>query len=175
MIDKICTEIMDDSGPYMQYIERKVPEQYRDDLIQEVMMILLKDTDKLQKAYTEKWLTYLWVNICGKQINSVSSPFYRNFRQQNSEFNENIHNVGNTDIADKEQLELQWELTKLVRTQVKHSWLESEIIAAYYDTPNATLATVAEQYDLTIGTVFNIIHRVLARYRKAIENEITLK
>ena len=172
MITQICTEIMDESGPYMQYIERKVPQQWQADLTQEVMLILLKDTDKLIRAYQEKWLRYLFVNICSKQINSTTSPFYKKYRQHSAEYNENIHDTADTVTDIKAELEMQWELTRKVRKQVKHSWLESEIITAYFDTPGATLARVAAQYDLTIGTVFNIVHRMLHRYREYIAQEL---
>lgn len=57
----------------------------REDLKSELFLILMEMKDqKIIKAWKEKWIHYLCVNILKKQWKSSTSPFYKKFKGEKS-------------------------------------------------------------------------------------------
>ncbi len=59
-----------------------VPEEYKDDLIQELCIILLEyDEDKIKYMYDNKQLKFFCVRVIQSQFYSAHSPFYKKYKK----------------------------------------------------------------------------------------------
>ena len=75
-------------------------ERYVDDLKSELFLILCEMPEKkILKAYDEKWINYMCINILKKQYHSSSSPFHYKFRKDPS--SDGLEN-GMIDIEDED-------------------------------------------------------------------------
>lgn len=171
-INTICLEIANPKGAYQDYL-KKIPTQYRDDLYQEVLLILLEKPTKLIQAWESKWLRYYFVNICQKQFYSGTSPFYKKYKSQRVEYAENIHTdeLDDTDIEWKQHQETKWELIRTAKKQVKLTWLENHVATMYWD-EDMSMAKIAERTGTSTGYIFNVIHKILDYYRNAISEMV---
>lgn len=80
-----------------------VSPKYRDDLAQEVYIIILEyDRDKITEMYNNKQLNFFLTRIIKNQINSVTSPFYRKYRKFYELTDENKNNYTHMDDNDDE-------------------------------------------------------------------------
>lgn len=71
-----------------------VKQQYFDDLVQEVLVILLEmDYNKVEEMYKNKQLNFFLTRIIKNQYCSVTSPFYKKFRKQYEYYDGNITDV----------------------------------------------------------------------------------
>lgn len=75
-----------------------VRQQYFDDLVQEVLMILLEmDYSKVEEMYKNKQLNFFLTRVIKNQYLSTTSPFYKMYRKQYEYYDGNI-----TDVIMKE-------------------------------------------------------------------------
>lgn len=59
-----------------------VGDEYKDDLIQEIIMILLEyDDDKIKYMYDNKQLKFFCVRLIQNQFHSAHSPFYKKYKK----------------------------------------------------------------------------------------------
>lgn len=79
-----------------------IPDTYKDDLIQEIYLIILQyDTNTLQQLYEKKQLKYYIAKIITNQFFSKTSSFYKTYKkyykqlidEQQDPFAENIENI----------------------------------------------------------------------------------
>lgn len=79
-----------------------IPDTYKDDLAQEIYLIILQyDTNTLQKLYEKKQLKFYIAKIITNQFFSKTSSFYKTYKkyykqlidEQQDPFAENIENI----------------------------------------------------------------------------------
>lgn len=71
-----------------------VRQQYFDDLVQEVLMILLEmDYSKVEEMYKNKQLNFFLTRIIKNQYLSTTSPFYKKYRKQYEYYDGNITSI----------------------------------------------------------------------------------
>lgn len=71
-----------------------VRQQYFDDLVQEVLMILLEmDYSKVEEMYKNKQLNFFLTRVIKNQYLSTTSPFYKMYRKQYEYYDGNITDV----------------------------------------------------------------------------------
>lgn len=59
-----------------------VDAKYKDDLIQEVILIILEyDKEKIEQLYASNQMNFFLVRIIKSQYNSITSPFYKQYRK----------------------------------------------------------------------------------------------
>ncbi len=59
-----------------------VDAKYRDDLIQEVILIILEyDKEKIEQLYASNQMNFFLVRVIKSQYNSITSPFYKQYRK----------------------------------------------------------------------------------------------
>lgn len=59
-----------------------VDAKYKDDLIQEVILIILEyDKEKIEQLYASNQMSFFLVRIIKSQYNSITSPFYKQYRK----------------------------------------------------------------------------------------------
>lgn len=62
-----------------------IDEQYKDDLIQEVILIVMEyDKEKIEQLYGSNQINFFLVRIIKNQFFSVNSPFYKQYRKFSS-------------------------------------------------------------------------------------------
>lgn len=99
MIDKICNDRIVESIIKNLGVSPK----YRDDLAQEVYIIILEyDRDKITEMYNNKQLNFFLTRVIKNQINSVTSSFYRKYRKFYELTDENKNNYTHMDDDDDE-------------------------------------------------------------------------
>tara|TARA_R110000850_G_scaffold53256_4_gene127873 strand:- start:4026 stop:4634 length:609 start_codon:yes stop_codon:yes gene_type:complete len=78
---QILTDLFNDDK--IHYILKTISKNstYKDELTGELFLILCEmSEERIIKAYTEKYLVYMVVNILKKQYNSSTSPFYKKYK-----------------------------------------------------------------------------------------------
>lgn len=76
-----------------------VTARYKDDLIQEIYLILMEyDRGKLEELYNKKQIAFFITRIIKNQYNSSTSPFYKKYRKYYEIIENNIG--GYTGIED---------------------------------------------------------------------------
>lgn len=59
-----------------------VDAKYKDDLIQEVILIILEyDKEKIEQLYASNQMNFFLVRVIKSQYNSITSPFYKQYRK----------------------------------------------------------------------------------------------
>ena len=59
-----------------------VDAKYKDDLIQEVILIILEyDKEKIEQLNASNQMNFFLVRIIKSQYNSITSPFYKQYRK----------------------------------------------------------------------------------------------
>lgn len=85
--------------------------QLKDDLKAELFLILCEMSEsRIRKAYEDKYLNYLCINILKKQYHSNTSPFHKRWRKDKSdnEFNINLEDEVITTIDDNVLEHILW-------------------------------------------------------------------
>ena len=168
-INLICNEIMAQDSPYMNYIKDNIMSGYEDDLLQEVMLILLDKPKKMIQAYDEKWLRYLFVNICSKQFFSSTSPFYKKYRVKSSEIIPEILDNGEDDfeLDIKRDMEEKWEMLNTTLDKINFTWYETELMDCYFKR-NLTYKKIENELGVDSVSAWITIHKCLNKIKDAL-------
>lgn len=117
------------SREFNECINKMEPEHLRDDLRSEVVLILLEtDERKLMDIHASGGLKFYTVRIILNLIQSKTSGFYKQYRQQLSELNDRFA-YEFTDLEEREQRE---EVEDKVLGEVENLyWYNKELVQLY--------------------------------------------
>lgn len=126
------------SHEFNECISKMHPEDLRDDLRSEVILILLETPEeRLKQIYQSGGLKFFAVRIILNQIQSVTSSFYKKYRQQMSELTDEVHDrvwreeCGQDSIDDRLHRELTEE--RAIGIIDNLYWYDREIVKLYVD------------------------------------------
>lgn len=82
MVNKVVNELYNEGVIEELCTNMGVNPLYKDDLIQEIYMILLEyNKDKIVEMYEKKQLKFFIVRIIKNQYNSCNSPFFKKYKK----------------------------------------------------------------------------------------------
>ena len=129
--NEIIAELYE-SREFNECIGKMEPDYLRDDLRSEVVLILLEtDESKLIEMHNKGVLKFFTARIIINQVFSVTSPFYKKYRQQSAQLNDR-YAYEFTDLEEREQREqvedkamneidnLYWYNKEMVRLYLQH-------------------------------------------------------
>lgn len=142
--------------------------QYLADWKQELFIILLEQPEeKIQKAYSERWLMYLAVRTTLNQIRSTTSPFYKKYRQNYESFD--------FDSLISENNYSEFDILKWCNENKVLSWYESEILSLYYKLgrfkhrdDKMTLRGIEEEYGIDHVSIYLTLKEALRKIKEEI-------
>lgn len=127
----------------------------KDDLKQELMLILLQQPDKVEKAYREKWLKYLVINIIKKQFWSNTSPFFNKYRKLKSI---DPHDIVLHDSPKEDPQVVIDTIFDIVDNDPEITWFQRELFKMYFK---------LDRYDTHFGELRDIFcDKDLSTYRR---------
>jgi DNA-binding CsgD family transcriptional regulator len=157
------------------YCKRNTPKHLWSDLLQDLVIILAKNKQKVVAAYLNNQHNFFITRIIINQIGSSTSPFFTRFRQpvQESPSDTDIAAAGDanwnrSDLEYKEELELQW---NLLNEAIKHSnitFYEDRILRMYFE-QHLIAADISKQLNISAATVYNTIQRVVEKLKSEIK------
>lgn len=82
MVNKVVNELYNEGVIEELCTNMGVNPLYKDDLVQEIYMILLEyNKDKIVEMYEKKQLKFFIVRIIKNQYNSCNSPFFKKYKK----------------------------------------------------------------------------------------------
>lgn len=175
----IAEEFNNKKSTYWEYIKRKVPASLQEDLMQELMLVLFEDQEKLIRGYNEKWLNYYFFNILLKMFYSKTSPFYKKFKKGSmpdiGEFEESFvedkMTDSNEDLEYKLIKEDQYNKVNDALAKTKFTWYENELYKLYY-LQNKTTREIAKEYDIDHVGIWKNIQSLTNKIKVNIDDYI---
>lgn len=169
-INKICSEIMNPQGAIQLYLENNIPEQYRDDLFQEIMVILLSKPKKLIESWENGWLKYYFVNISSKQFFSSTSPFHKKYRNKNSEMVDIVEEEDD-DLKYKEDIENKFNILNDIYNKTQFTWYENQILD-YYFKQNLSYKKIEKETGVDSVSAYITVHKCLNKIKDNLPSNI---
>lgn len=103
-------------------------ETHKEDLKQEIMLILLEKDDKqIKTMYKSNFLLFFTIGIIKNQYHSSTSPFWKKYRQESLELIDEIYDLNNE--VDCEVL-LTEKIEHYLLTEIH--WFDAHIFTMYY-------------------------------------------
>jgi hypothetical protein len=174
-INQILTEICKKNSEYDIILDNLLGNntEQKNELISELAISFIKNKDKIELAYKDKWFKYLFINAAKTQIQSSTSPFHRNCRQTISselEINDATTIIDDDyDLQYKIMKEEQHEQLNIALFQVKCTWFEEQIFKSYF-VENLTYRGIEEKYNIDHCLAYHTVKKVLNKIKKQIKN-----
>jgi RNA polymerase sigma factor (sigma-70 family) len=175
-LNKIIEEVLDHNNVYLNFLRFKVPQQYQDDLLQEVILVLLEHPERTIEIYNKKQLNYYFVRVCMNLFNSNTSPFYKHFRLDRENNSEELDGVLSDDesLEEKQLMEQQWVTLHKALKEVKLDWYENQMIT-YYFNQNMTYREIEELTGVDSVSTWQTIQNVVKKLKVHISATTDLK
>lgn len=188
---RILSEIYQD--PEMDEILQNIlgrEQNFFEDLKQDVFLALSeKDEDFIIEAHSSKFLKYYFIKIATNQVNSTTSPYYKNYKKERRELVHPAFNDYNTEHADfildtleAEETETHFDLLSFCEEHNFLTWYEKEIFMIYYKLGpykmtegKMSMRRIEEEYGIDHVSIFMTLKEVRAKIKKhAKQNNISL-
>jgi len=168
--DLILTEVYE-SKEVSKAINKVEPKCIRDDLRQEVFMVLCKmEEEKLIGLYERKELMYYIVRIIWNMVKSTTrdQPFFRMFRQNNSELSEVVDYSDDSDISMEEALDKEQTYNQLEEAMQNLHWYEKQVLEA---TNNMTIRKLSEDTGIPYSSLRKTIKSAKDKVRESFKKD----
>lgn len=152
------------SKEFNDCIGKMEPEHLRDDLKAEVTLILLEiDEHKILEMHSKGVLRFFTARIIINQIFSITSPFYKNYRQQHGEIKDRIA-YDEADIAERATRE---EIEEQAMREIDNLyWYNSGIIKLYLKHGN--YRAIEEDTGIPYSSAYKTIQKSFQEIRQKV-------
>lgn len=170
-INQILEEIMQKNSIYDEIINNLITPRFdlKPELISEIAISFLENKEKIEEIYQQGYFKYYFINVVKNQVHSNTSPFHKNVRIQDYEYNDNTTVLDdNRDIENKILFEQKLELINKVYKDLKKNWFQSEMFHQYYIL-NKTYRQIENEFGVDHILVFHTIKKLKTRIKKEVD------
>lgn len=140
-------------------------------LISEIAIGYLNNQDSVIQAYDEGYYKYYFIRTVKNQVNSTSSPLYKNNVVQERDFDaELLTNEDCDDIQYKIELEAKHELLQEALDNTNVNWFDAELFKYYY-VDGLSYRQIEEEYGVDHVLAFVSVKKTKKKIKKYIKNK----